>query len=409
MYEKVDFLKVNTHSFMMFVVFVSIIVFTSSVNSTINRIFALIFVASGIIDFAFKKEKFIKCNTAVIWYFIYLIFLTFSTTYAIAPPDKVKSIIVSCSTVFVLSFILSNSIETRRDIEIVLKAFMVAGVIQFLYMISIYGLDTIHMLKDDTNNLRIGDDVSNSNSVGMSLSYSAIIASYFLLNIKDYKSKRMKRIPYVFIILLTSSMALLSGSRKALAILLFGFLIMFYFGNNKGDLFSKLKKATFVILILSVFYIVLKNVSIFHVIGGRTQLLIDGVVNGQSYDHSTEARVSLINRGFNAFLSHPFLGQGPYSSYNYFGTYSHNNFIEVLMNTGVIGFILFYIPYYKTSVKLVRSPKNETIYWILFILFTWVFLGGFGMVTYYSKSSIFFIVITNEWLSLSYRNWPYKQ
>lgn len=93
-------------------------------------------------------------------------------------------------------------------------------------------------------------------------------------------------------------------------------------------------------------------------------------------DESDANRILLLKSGFFYGMDSPILGNGYYSfsqlllkEYG-FATYSHNNFIEIFVGGGIIGFTLYYSLYYivlkDTCKKVLRFDEN----YLLIILTT---------------------------------------
>ena len=87
------------------------------------------------------------------------------------------------------------------------------------------------------------------------------------------------------------------------------------------------------------------------------------------------------------FLLNPWVGYG-LNSFRYFvaRTYSHNNFIEILISGGIIAFVLYYANYVITLVLLYLKTRNKNP--IMILMFTVVLVMLFmeyGVVTYYSR------------------------
>ena len=95
-----------------------------------------------------------------------------------------------------------------------------------------------------------------------------------------------------------------------------------------------------------------------------------GIIN-HSYmiDASTNTRINMIKYGFEMFKSNPILGVGignyAYYGYHIYGlfaeVYSHNNYIEMLSNIGIVGFISYY---FYTSLYMYKVEKiSEYFNW----------------------------------------------
>ena len=310
---------------------------------------------------------------------------------------------VSLELLFKISIYLDKSnIRDKRDVDFFLHAFVFGSIIQLFYMLSVYGLDIITVIQESEQAIRIGDEVSNSNMVGLSFAYGAVISVHFMR--QAIKNRKMRWIFYLVIALVASVFTFLSGSRKATLVILGGFLCVYLFGGSQSkNILKKIRTVLIALLLLILLYWVLTNIPLFSVVNERLEALIGGVLGNEALDHSSEERFSFIAIGWQAFLSYPFIGQGIYSSYRYFGTYSHNNFIEVLMNTGLIGFILFYTPYVVYGIRMLFVPKKDSRYGLMLFLFAWLLFGAYGMVTYYDKMSMSLMMIVTAWTDLSRR------
>ena len=116
-------------------------------------------------------------------------------------------------------------------------------------------------------------------------------------------------------------------------------------------------------------------------------------VDGNSY----ERRKWLIQNAKQRFLKHPILGVGIGQSRFYaadkgLDMYAHNNFMEVLANTGCIGFVIYYFVQFKTTIKafkLSRNPENLHAGYV-FSFFVAIFVMEYGQVDYYQT---FYIMI----------------
>ena len=93
--------------------------------------------------------------------------------------------------------------------------------------------------------------------------------------------------------------------------------------------------------------------------------------------------------GVDVWLNHPIFGAGTASTIYYLGVYSHNNFLEMLINSGLFGFCVFYSVYvfaakqYLKKAVLYRKIDKHTS--LLFALFCGVTVIGFAMVYYYDR------------------------
>ena len=79
--------------------------------------------------------------------------------------------------------------------------------------------------------------------------------------------------------------------------------------------------------------------------------------------HSTDVRKVMIQEGFRFFWYHPIIVGGE----KYFVTmtstiygYSHCNYVEILCNAGIIGFVLYFRPLFKNLKKMILFKNVDS-------------------------------------------------
>ena len=192
-------------------------------------------------------------------------------------------------------------------------------------------------------------ETSNPNSDAMVLAFGI----YSSLRLLDFK-----RITYLVPLLSISILELygifLTGSRKALLIALF-FLVFFFFKiwRIRREL-SNISKAfvysiSFIVVIVSIKWLV--PVYMTSSASQRMQVADVGVLD----------RWDIASDALSVFGQHPLLGVGlnNYKFYNSFELYSHSTLPELLAGTGIIGAILFFIPYLFVAKSLIFDPMRR--------------------------------------------------
>jgi O-antigen ligase len=83
--------------------------------------------------------------------------------------------------------------------------------------------------------------------------------------------------------------------------------------------------------------------------------------------------------GFDTFLEHPFLGVGgnKYRSVNDLYHVAHNSYLSVLVEHGLIGFVLFAGILMISVINAIRQPKRDAMFWLT-VLLVWA-LGAFTL------------------------------
>lgn len=102
-----------------------------------------------------------------------------------------------------------------------------------------------------------------------------------------------------------------------------------------------------------------------------------------------DVRIELAIGGLSIGADNPWLGVGLGHSEEYFGTYTHNNYVEVFMTTGAIGLVLYYGPLLWIAWRLIRSPHRDHLWGMAVTLLAWKLLvNDMGVVSYYTPPLI---------------------
>jgi O-antigen ligase len=139
------------------------------------------------------------------------------------------------------------------------------------------------------------------------------------------------------------------------------------------------------------------------------------MTNSTSGIHGDSVRESMILYGWDSFLQRPIFGWG-HASFkflfgNFFGryVYSHNNYIELLTNLGLIGFVYYYGFYIYIIKKIVKVPsinmKSKNLKHFFIAFFISLFFLEMGIISYYSQVFIqVFIAISVKFISIQKKN-----
>lgn len=230
---------------------------------------------------------------------------------------------------------------------------------------------------------RMGDAITNENTFGLIFANAALSATYYLI----VKKKKW----HILSILLFAFFALSSGSKKATALIIVGILgiCVVHFG------IKKIYKTVLIgaVILVAAWYVL--QLPIFSTINARLESYFSGELN-----QSDRNRQEMIRLGMEYFKQRPLFGFGLSSfavlDHSYRGTYSHNNFVEVLVSLGVVGFVLYYMMYISPLSKMFLG-KYRKIVWKnrqYLMLLLWVSIDlvfGYGMVQIYGKTSFILI------------------
>lgn len=349
---------------------------TSALSTYTLYMFALF---AFVYMFCKRKIKFTYYTIAI---FLYGIIIAISLFFA---PDFKYGIqtLYWYYTCAVLTFLIGNYIDSFKKIYFLIKAYIISGIVLAIFLYSIYGMEIFSMAAKSNHGIRIGGELGNENVIGMTLSISCVFAAFLLFYHSSAKKEKMM---YVLSVVICFPLILLTGSKKALFLVFFGImLLIIYKPGDKGNIVKKLRYFLIGMIFLLLCTFIITRIKAFWFITERINEFI-GIMLGKGSNDSDAQRFYMIRTGLNEFSLSPIFGNGVAYSRYIFGTYSHNNYIEILMNTGIVGFITYYSIYIISILKLYFSKsydlKLRTL--VLFIVISFLILEV-GMVSYYNR------------------------
>lgn len=232
---------------------------------------------------------------------------------------------------------------------------------------------------------RIGEGMSgNVNTVGYSMGIMSFAITYC------YCITKNKLIYIVLVPLLL--MMLLTGSKKTVVIIVIDIITLFIYGKAKFSSYIKLA-LLFSVLIWAVF----ENPYFYEVIGKRMLDMFTTLTGsgGGDYSHSTDDRSGMISDAIRIGMNHPILGGGmnyfasESKMFGYYG-YSHCNYTELFCNFGIVGVLIYYVPYFKHIIYFWKIRKTEwdrsifVIMWLVMALILgWLMVAFSGLCNSY--------------------------
>ena len=232
---------------------------------------------------------------------------------------------------------------------------------------------------------RIGSDIAggNVNIVSMNMCF-AFAAMMYLISITQEKKWR---VIYAMCAVFIVGTSLLTGSRK---ILIFYIMVFILYNIQRGPKFIISFLAVAMLSYLALMYIE----PLYFLVGHKVDFFRESTAYTM-YDVSDESRLRLAQQGLSTFFSYPW-GIGFGNSYNYIGSYAHNNFIEILMDGGIFGFIIYYSLYFNGIRLGFKHRKQSPVLRYAYISLVGLMVLEVGQVTYlYSVPVAFFAIVLN--------------
>ena len=317
----------------------------------------------------------------LIWAIVFLFYSGLGCLWAVDSLivfDKMKTLLL----MFAVNMLLFDVIQTKKDIEKILFANFIA-----LLLVAFYIVLTMDMtqLGEDRIGVDTINEMWNANNIGLKMCIGFAISLYFLTK----QRKLFEKIIYIASAVFFVFVALFTGSRKAL-LMIMALLVIFYW--------LKAKKHRILIFILAcgvavaLYYLVMTVEPLYNVLGSRMEELVKGVFGGGTTEGSFNVREKMAQLGINWFWEKPFFGYGLGNYSMLYGaltgkyTYSHNNFVEMLVSGGLVGFIIYYSIYAFIFIKLLKSIfiKRDVLSIVLFSINIIALILQVGLVSYSS-------------------------
>ena len=344
-------------------------------------VFAILIGLSGIglmFNFLFGRNllggSFAKWQTVLLLFFFVSIFWAYSREQAITIWIAYlgRSIII----LYVYSYLLMT-----RNFFYASKVFIIAVALVNLHFLAAFGISGMLAARAETIDLGQG---WNANALGM----QSVVACFLILNVLSLKRNndlyRFAILPFlIFFILLTGS--------KTCFFLLFGSFLMVYFMKSKRKMFTVI---VIISLIAILSYLVFNVPFLYEVIGERLEIMIDGFTTFDAVTKTTSEgsasdniRLFMLFEGWQWFLEKPLLGYGVGNFQEMFGEinngkelYAHNNYIELLVDTGLVGALLYYWLYFFIIWKSTKGSSKYELSVASFLIVLMV--AEFGHVSY---------------------------
>lgn len=343
---------------------------------------------SYIVLFACFLNIVLKTNKLVYLDFLFIggFFVVYSFLSAFWAYDYDVTInqVIILSKSFLMSFFLINCLRSKELLEWAFKILMFSSLvfgILYICQIDLSMIGAYRLTEYADNN----DDLPNLNLVSIPVAFAFI---YFLFRYLKDKKKI-----YIIVSIICVIIVFLLGSRKSIISSVLGIMFLLFKVNSAKKI--KIILFYFFIILLIPFFIPADYLDF--VLDRLMQLA--NINQNVLLDESDLVRKQLFSNGIDYFIQRPLTGYGFYNFSKLFqldygaAIYSHNNFIETLVGGGIIGFLLYYLLYYKIISNLYIRKHLFNEYYI-FLSFTIIMLfNQIGIVLLLDRYTWIFIAL----------------
>lgn len=384
-------------SILLFLYVLSLYIFTflPGLNNISNAIAAL-FILSVTIKTLMEKGKIIF-NKFLLLYLLFIIVCTISYFYAedqFIALSKIRTLILY----FIFITALISYLDNYDKLIKLINFFVFSGVVAALYIL---------FFSDIYSGERLGDLLGNENRMGIIIGMSMLFSIYFILFEKKYF--------YIIPAIITTGMVLFTGSRVAFVFIFIGSIFLTYFKNKNSSKGKIIKNIVILLLISFIFYYLVFNISLFYlVLGKRVENISKFIRNEEINERSISTRIYMIKFGFEMFKYKPIIGYG-IGNYEVLleksinmKTYAHNNYIELLVDVGILGTIIYYAIYVQALLYLKKIKDYVKLKYLFLTLFLCFFIIDFASINYSIKHTYFIFAMSSVLIKLNVQGYKIR-
>ena len=326
--------------------------------SSIGSLTLYLFLGYSVLYILLNKK--LKINRIIKWMLVFIAFCVFTMLYSPEKGFLSDSEFYLLIVNFILILFLSQYDININDIKKISWAnFLSGGFLIFILFArgNLTGFSTSN---------RFGQDLfGNSNILANLLMKSALYAIWLLV----YSENKIIHKMVLTLCLVASYYGMfLSGGRKFIIIpAIFLYILLFFKRDSRGRKHLVNYKGVVIAIVIAVYYLIMNVPAFYAVIGERMESLFSFIRTGHSISgKSAEIRATMIEIGFNKWMDSPIWGYG-FDSFKYYNRlmtghfyYSHNNYIELLYDLGIIGFAIYYWFYWKLFYVAWKGKNSYT-------------------------------------------------
>lgn len=358
------------------------------VHTTFSTLGLLLFCGEGILSI-FKRRTPVFPST-LIFYILFTLICVFETFwgYSVYPTNSWPYVVTLFRNILFLFCFYNYAVAVGA--QMLRRVFIISACLTSVLMMGLAFANS-----GSISGLR---EIENFNPNGLSIN-NAFVFCWTVCTIEGKPKRREIAVCIVFL-----AFCFLSGTRKSLFIILLALFAFFCMRQPKKIARTLLLSAAAIYIL---YLALMKIPALYESLGVRIENVLTFAMGGEG-DASINSREDYIELGMRYFARSPIWGNGVNCFVllkGAFGTYSHNNYVELLFSTGIVGTVAFYLMYVCVLMKgFVRFfiEKERTPLFILGLAFLITrAITDYGEVIYYERSGLIIIVLCEVFLFLT--------
>lgn len=307
--------------------------------------------------------------------------------------------------VFVLTLCAMSYVRTAHQLYMLALSYVIGSVLLCSLVYFMGGLGTL-IIRGQMEGMRVGADVTgNANSFAQML----LVASVFCIWALTFSKNLLIKLSLLLALALELLFMSFSGGRKTLLATVLCMVICFVLKDGCSTWKRTRNILIAIAIVFAIFYAIFNVPYLYDTIGWRFESLFS-IFTGERVNQtmntvsSDETREHMIYGAFMGWLDNPMtflFGHGidSFKFYNFSSLtghffYSHNNYVEMLYDFGIIGFAIYYGLVVKTFLQAYRLPQECLKYKILvFLILAALLFFDIGGVSYYLANNLIVLSI----------------
>lgn len=358
-------------------------------NMLVPHLFNMLLFIVFLLLMLIKKETIYESNPIINAYFLFVLIALSGSFWSIVPVEtrgkSLQLFFILLNLIFVYNIINKYNLQ-----KAFLNGILLAAFVNYIVLVGIIepSYDTYYRV----GTLRAQGTLGNANSLAIFMIISMFASIVYL-----YKDKEISR-PFFyyqyFNIISSMYVIFLTVSKKGILLGSVFFILYLFISLRKVKNIFRITLMV-VIGIVSIIYFVDINdlISSYDNIIKRFTALSAGLESNDRFG-STAQRKYFIETGWVYFTDKPLFGYGTGGFAAMEGTYAHNNYIEVMVNTGIIGLLTYYSMHIYLIYKSFKLPKSDLKYILMFFMLT-ITVMDIAVVSYYSKFDILVLLFVS--------------
>lgn len=367
--------KITISTLVRYLIFLYIFILVTSVSTgTIQVKIIRVLLAVGILTYILTRKGF-KPTFYISWAIVFalynVIMIEFSPYKSYAIEDTISLLYILVITMGICFYIKRFNI-----VEGMMKAMIIGTIVEAIVTFARFGALVFLTARYTAE--------GSANTLGF---YAAMSFIMSLILVARSKKGSNKHYLYLATAVACLCITLLSGSRKAIVYIVVP-IVVYWILRSKNPIKTFKNTIIAIAMVILTYYAIMHIPFMYNMLGRRVESMIAGFL-GLETDASTKTRLRLIEAGLTWFRERPWTGYGlgGYNALNWIFRksvyYAHNNYIELLVDCGLIGTIIYYWLYFKIIIKTVKNKlMDRKTKGILLGIMACFIIGDYGMVSY---------------------------